>query len=358
VDDAVIRQRLLALCGSGRLMRYALSRTGNPDDAEDLVQQTLTRAWERRSQATDKGFDGWVFMICRNIWNDELRRRRATPVGPGPIETAAAPDGDPAGPLEYRDILAFPAELVRRLREAGEGLLARFVEEGMACGFQPAEWAERMGFSTPGSVRAYLSRLRRWCESSDLKAEHYLGVLAAIAWALGADSAARAAGPDVPALAKPTLANSVQAIFDDFRARLPDLIRQAIQYMIDVLKVKDQLGEPEASTRAMQQLRTIVAGRTRAEALLAIVREYTGGPSGQRADPPFDTILWSVVSEEPPSVKLETFRAAWNRHPAGDLRGEGRIPLPGVVLHHLARVRPFVMETFEDCLREAQLIEQ
>lgn len=58
------------------LLRVALSITGQPSDAEDLVQDTLLRAW--RSIGT---FDGqhpraWLLTILRNTEVNRNRRRR------------------------------------------------------------------------------------------------------------------------------------------------------------------------------------------------------------------------------------------------------------------------------------------
>jgi len=58
------------------LMRVALSITRNPPDAEDLVQDTLLRAF----RAIDR-FDGrhpraWLFTIMRNAQINRVRRKR------------------------------------------------------------------------------------------------------------------------------------------------------------------------------------------------------------------------------------------------------------------------------------------
>ncbi len=58
------------------LLRVALSRTRNPADAEDLVQDTLLRAFRSIG-----GFDGahpraWLLTIMRNAQANRVRRRR------------------------------------------------------------------------------------------------------------------------------------------------------------------------------------------------------------------------------------------------------------------------------------------
>ncbi|MGV8941199.1 MAG: sigma-70 family RNA polymerase sigma factor [Lysobacter sp.] len=71
-----IRQRLCDLLP--RLRRFARSLTGNPHDADDVVQIALERALQRTSQWREEagGLDAWMFGIVRNAWLDEVRSRQ------------------------------------------------------------------------------------------------------------------------------------------------------------------------------------------------------------------------------------------------------------------------------------------
>lgn len=65
----------------GRLRSNALKFTKNLDDADDLVQETLIKAF-RFSEKFEEGtnFKGWLFMIMRNTFINSYRkvsRRRA-----------------------------------------------------------------------------------------------------------------------------------------------------------------------------------------------------------------------------------------------------------------------------------------
>lgn len=61
------------------LRRYARSLVRNPDDAEDLVHDTLVRALERRSTFRSGGsIRNWLMSILHNTHIDRLRRDRAT----------------------------------------------------------------------------------------------------------------------------------------------------------------------------------------------------------------------------------------------------------------------------------------
>jgi len=60
-----------------RLRRYARALAGNRDDADDLVQDTLERAWAK--SALWRGvvdMRGWLFGIMHNLHVDGVRRPR------------------------------------------------------------------------------------------------------------------------------------------------------------------------------------------------------------------------------------------------------------------------------------------
>ncbi|KQV86108.1 RNA polymerase sigma factor [Pelomonas sp. Root1237] len=60
-----------------RLHRYARSLRRNREDADDLVQDTLERAWSRAGLWQGVGdMRGWLFSIMHNLHVDALRRGR------------------------------------------------------------------------------------------------------------------------------------------------------------------------------------------------------------------------------------------------------------------------------------------
>jgi RNA polymerase sigma-70 factor (ECF subfamily) len=103
------------------LLRVARSLTTSAADAEDLVQDTLLRAF----RGIDR-FDGahpraWLCTILRNTQVNRTRRRR-----PGLL---ADPDADPADPADTGpgpEALAESAEFQAAVMEALAGLPARF----------------------------------------------------------------------------------------------------------------------------------------------------------------------------------------------------------------------------------------
>jgi RNA polymerase sigma-70 factor, ECF subfamily len=62
------------------LYSYALVLTRNRAEAEDLVQETYVRAIQAMDRLrADSNVKSWLFTILRNLWLNQLRRRRTTP---------------------------------------------------------------------------------------------------------------------------------------------------------------------------------------------------------------------------------------------------------------------------------------
>jgi RNA polymerase sigma-70 factor (ECF subfamily) len=62
-----------------RLYRVAYSWCHNPALADDLVQETLTKALRKSSQLRDpKARDAWLFSIMANCYRDHFRKQRET----------------------------------------------------------------------------------------------------------------------------------------------------------------------------------------------------------------------------------------------------------------------------------------
>ena len=67
-----------------RLRRYARALAGNRDDADDLVQDTLERAWSRASLWRGSGevrdLRAWLFSVMHNLHVDGIRRPKLATV--------------------------------------------------------------------------------------------------------------------------------------------------------------------------------------------------------------------------------------------------------------------------------------
>ncbi|SEK10085.1 MULTISPECIES: RNA polymerase sigma factor [unclassified Achromobacter] len=106
--------RILACIPS--LRRYARGLTGDPDRADDLVQDTLERAWSRYSRWQRRGeLRAWMFGIMHNHFIDGVRAagRRTDVTVPGDLPDAPV-RATQADQLEVRDLdrclQALPAE--------------------------------------------------------------------------------------------------------------------------------------------------------------------------------------------------------------------------------------------------------
>jgi RNA polymerase sigma-70 factor, ECF subfamily len=62
------------------LYGYAMVLTHNHDEAEDLVQETYVRAIPAMGRLRpESNVKAWLFEILRNIWFNQLRKRRSEP---------------------------------------------------------------------------------------------------------------------------------------------------------------------------------------------------------------------------------------------------------------------------------------
>ena len=135
-----------------RLRRYARALAGNRDDADDLVQDTLERAWARaglwRGVADMRA---WLFGIMHNLHIDGVRRPRLATVAidDETPEIAVAPTQG-----ERLAVLDLQAALQRLPLEQREVLLLVALED-MAY----AEVAATLGIPV-GTVMSRLSRGR------------------------------------------------------------------------------------------------------------------------------------------------------------------------------------------------------
>ncbi len=80
---------------AGPLLRYALQLTsGDRQRAEDIVQETLLRAWRHPEAIASRPPRPWLFAVARNLAVDAHRARQARPreVGEAALAVASVPD--------------------------------------------------------------------------------------------------------------------------------------------------------------------------------------------------------------------------------------------------------------------------
>lgn len=119
------------------LYGYAMVLTHNHAEAEDLVQETYVRAIAAMSRLRpDSNIKAWLFKILRNIWFNQLRKRRSDPqivqadMERDSIESMVNPGKDSyevyAGAVERERVRAAIQELSLEFREI---ILLREYEE-------------------------------------------------------------------------------------------------------------------------------------------------------------------------------------------------------------------------------------
>lgn len=135
-----------------RLRRYARVLRRNHEDADDLVQDTLERAWSRASHWQGVGdMRGWLFSIMHNLHVDALRRGQLDTVE---LDHLTGELPDPAGPVDRLDLRDLQRALSALPVEQQEVLLLIGLE-----GLGYAEAASQLGIPL-GTVMSRLSRGR------------------------------------------------------------------------------------------------------------------------------------------------------------------------------------------------------
>ncbi|WP_020671998.1 sigma-70 family RNA polymerase sigma factor [Amycolatopsis nigrescens] len=131
------------------LLAYATRLTGDRAAAEDVVQETLLRAW-KHADALESGkgsVRGWLLTVARNIITDRVRARAARPpeVGEqvGPADSAVRDHAQ-----EVVDSMAVLGAMDRLSGEHREVLVEIYYR-----GRTVAEAAQRLGVA-PGTVKS------------------------------------------------------------------------------------------------------------------------------------------------------------------------------------------------------------
>jgi RNA polymerase sigma-70 factor, ECF subfamily len=144
------------------LYGYAMVLTRNHAEAEDLVQETYVRAIPAMGRLRpESNTKAWLFKILRNIWFNQLRKRRSDPqmvpadTESGPLDNLVNPGQDSyeiyAGEIERQRVRAAIQELSWESREI---ILLREFEE-----LSYQEIASLLG-CPQGTVMSRLARAR------------------------------------------------------------------------------------------------------------------------------------------------------------------------------------------------------
>jgi RNA polymerase sigma-70 factor (ECF subfamily) len=139
-----------------RLYGYALSLTGDPQDAMDLVQECAARAIGARRIPDDaSAYRAWLFRILRNIFLDSVRRQRHAPEPMAGVEETNAQPG--AWHCERDLIASLTVRMGMRKLSPDHRDIISLVD---IAGLSYAETAALLGIPE-GTVMSRLSRARR-----------------------------------------------------------------------------------------------------------------------------------------------------------------------------------------------------
>lgn len=130
-DPEAAVMRMLYDEHAAALWRYAVRLTGDTARAEDVVQETLLRAWRHPevTEDSERSARAWLFTVARNLIIDERRSARfRSESGTPDVERAA----DRAGPDEVETALdrMLLGEAIGQLSEEHRAVIRRSYYQG------------------------------------------------------------------------------------------------------------------------------------------------------------------------------------------------------------------------------------
>lgn len=139
-----------------RMRRFALSLTGDQEEADDMVQAACVKALARLDQFTPgTRLDSWMFRIVQTCWLDHVRARSRRRTEPSDQIEAVSDDGVGARSAEARMELVAVREQMAKLPDEQRIVLALVAIEGLSY----RETSEIIG-APIGTVMSRLSRAR------------------------------------------------------------------------------------------------------------------------------------------------------------------------------------------------------
>ncbi len=165
------------------LRAFAVSLSQNADKADDLVQETLVKAWDKhQSFQPGTNLKAWLFTILRNEFYSQMRKRgREVQDSDGIMTARLAVHPSQHGQLDLKDFRVALEQLPEDQREA-------IILIG-ASGFSYDEAAEICGCAI-GTIKSRVSRARtRLQEILQISGEADFGPDAIAAQVMGSSAA-------------------------------------------------------------------------------------------------------------------------------------------------------------------------
>jgi len=142
---------------SARVYRLAYRLSGNPQDAEDLTQETFVRVFRSLADFSPGTFEGWLYRITTNLFLDMVRRRQRIRFDALPEDTERLPGTAPSPEQVYADTHLDP-----QVQAALDALSPEFRVAVVLCdieGLTYEEIAATLGIKL-GTVRSRIHRGR------------------------------------------------------------------------------------------------------------------------------------------------------------------------------------------------------
>jgi RNA polymerase sigma-70 factor (ECF subfamily) len=149
--DEVVRQH------APRVYRLAYRLSGNPQDAEDLTQETFVRVFKSLANYQPGTFEGWLHRITTNLFLDMVRRRQRIRFDALPDDSERLPGRERSPEQVYTD-----SHLDPDIQRALDGLHPDFRVAVVLCdieGLSYEEIATTLGIKL-GTVRSRIHRGR------------------------------------------------------------------------------------------------------------------------------------------------------------------------------------------------------
>ncbi len=140
------------------LLRVARSLTGDPHEAEDLVQETLLRAYRAMPSFDGAHPRAWLFTIARNTNANRYRRRRPEQLFRAE-DAESVPEAQTSDPADLAESNAFGAAVRVAMTDLPEAR-RRVMQLVDVDGLSYAEAAAALGVPI-GTVMSRLHRARR-----------------------------------------------------------------------------------------------------------------------------------------------------------------------------------------------------
>ncbi len=152
-----------------RIYQVAFKLLGNSEDAEDIVQETYIKLWERRDELSHvRNAEAFCTVITRNLCLDKIRSVRYDTASTDDERIALPDDETPSDIVERKDHNRLLYGLIDRLPDMQKKLILLHDANGYTF-----DEIEKITGLTPINIRVTLSRARKKLREQFMKHTAY-----------------------------------------------------------------------------------------------------------------------------------------------------------------------------------------